>query len=90
MKTEEELIEDLKVQIIEALSIEDMTPAEIDADAPLFGEGDGLNLDSIDAIELVLLIEKQYHIHIDDPRLRRTILASVRSMAKFIMENQKE
>ena len=90
MKSEEELINDLKAQIIEALSIEDLTPADIDADAPLFGDGEGLNLDSIDAIELVLLIEKQYHIHIDDPRTRRTILASVRAMAKFIMENQKE
>ncbi|MFA6884580.1 MAG: phosphopantetheine-binding protein, partial [Paludibacteraceae bacterium] len=52
MSKEEELIEELKTQIIDALSLEDITPADIDADAPLFVEG--LGLDSIDAIELML------------------------------------
>ena len=67
--------------------MEDITPADIDADAPLFGEG--LGLDSIDAIELILLLEKEYGIKVEDPRQRREILASVRTMAKFIEDNGK-
>lgn len=82
---QEELIEQLKVQIINALSLEDLTPADVDADAPLFGEG--LGLDSIDAIELILLIEKSYGIKVEDPRKRREILKSVRTMAQFILAN---
>ncbi len=85
--TQEELIEQLKEQIIKALSLEDITPTDIDADAPLFGEG--LGLDSIDAIELILLLEKEYSIKVEDPRQRREILASVRTMAKFIEDNGK-
>ena len=53
----EELILELKERIIEALNLEEMTPEDIDADAPLFGE-DGLGLDSIDALELIVMIEK--------------------------------
>ena len=56
----EELKETLKKQIIEALSLEDMRPEDIDDAAPLFG--DGLGLDSIDALELIVLMEKQYGI----------------------------
>ena len=54
----EQLVEQLKQQLIDALNLEDMTPADIDADAPLFGEG--LGLDSIDALEVILLLEKNY------------------------------
>lgn len=86
--TQEELIEQLKDQIIKHLSLEDLTPADIDADAPLFGD-QGLGLDSIDAIELVLLLEKEYGIKVEDPRKRREILASVRTMAQFIEDHQK-
>ena len=57
----EELILKLKEQIIEALNLEDMTPDDIDSDAPLFGE-EGIGLDSIDALELIVLIEKNYGI----------------------------
>ena len=85
--TQEVLIEQLLDHIIKALSLEDITPADIDADAPLFGEG--LGLDSIDAIELILLLEKEYGIKVEDPRQRREILASVRTMAKFIEDNGK-
>ena len=61
----EELKEILKKQIIEALSLEDMSPADIDDAAPLFG--DGLGLDSIDALELIVLMEKQYGIRLSNP-----------------------
>jgi len=85
--TEEELIEQLKTQIVEALSLEDITPADFDADTPLFVEG--LRLDSIDAIELILLLEKQYGVKIENPQLRREILRSVRTMAELILRDKK-
>ena len=55
----------LKEQILEALSLEEMKPEEIDDNAPLFGEG--LGLDSIDALELIVLMEKQYGIKLSNP-----------------------
>ena len=61
----EELILELKNRILEALKLEDMTPEDIDSDAPLFK--DGLGLDSIDALELMLLLEKNYGIKLKSP-----------------------
>lgn len=83
----EELIQNLKVEIIEVLNLEEMEPDDIDTDAPLFG--DGLGLDSIDALELIVLLEKNYGIKITDPKDGRKIFYSVRTMAEFITENQK-
>ena len=86
--TEKELIEQLKTQIIEAVSLEeDITPDDIDPDMPLFSEG--LGLDSIDAIELILLLEKKYGIKIENPQQRREVLQSIRTMAKLIQLNNK-
>ena len=61
----EALILELKNRIIEALNLEDITPEEIDENAPLFGTG--LGLDSIDALELIVLLDKYYGIRLDDP-----------------------
>lgn len=83
----EELIAKLKVQIIEQLNLEDMEPDEIDEDEPLFG--DGLGLDSIDALELIVLLEKEYGIRIENPKDGQKIFYSVRSLAKFITDNKK-
>ena len=85
--TQDELIEQLKNQIIAALSLEDIKPEDIDTDAPLFGEG--LGLDSIDAIELILLLEKNYGIKIEDPRQRKEVLTSVRTMAELVEKEGK-
>lgn len=82
----EELKETLKKQIIEALSLEDMTPEDIDDAAPLFG--DGLGLDSIDALELIVLMEKQYGIRLNNPSDGKAILASVNTMAEYIEKNR--
>ena len=82
----EELIDNLKEQIIDQLNLEDMTKEDIDADDPLFG--DGLGLDSIDALELIVLLEKHYGIKIEDPKEGQKIFLSVRSIAEFIQENQ--
>jgi acyl carrier protein len=83
----EELIEKLKVQIIEALNLEDMEPEDIKADESLFGEG--LGLDSIDALELIVLLEKEYGIKIQNPKDGQKVFFSLETMAKFIKENQK-
>ncbi len=82
----EELKEILKKQIVEALSLEDMKPEDIDDDAPLFG--DGLGLDSIDALELIVLMEKQYGIRLNNPADGKAILASVNTMAQHIAQNR--
>jgi acyl carrier protein len=84
----EELTEKLKKEIIEVLNLEDIKPEDIGVDAPLFGEG--LGLDSIDALELIVLLEKNYGIKIEDPKEGRKIFTSVRTMADFILEHQKK
>ncbi|MBN1157782.1 MAG: acyl carrier protein [Bacteroidales bacterium] len=78
----EELIDQLKQEIIEVLSLEDVVPEDFDADTPLFVEG--LGLDSIDALELILLMERKYNIKIEDPKERRNVLRNVRAMAECI------
>ncbi|PLX06925.1 MAG: acyl carrier protein [Marinilabiliales bacterium] len=82
-----ELIEKLKVQIIEQLNLEDMEPEDINAKEPLFGEG--LGLDSIDALELIVLLEKEYGIKIQNPKDGQKVFFSIETMAEFIQENQK-
>ena len=76
----------LKQQIIEALNLEGMKPEEIADDEPLFGEG--LGLDSIDALELIVLLEKNYNIRIEDPKDGRKIFESINTMAAFIESKQ--
>jgi acyl carrier protein len=85
--TEQELIDKLKGEIIQQLNLEDQKPEDIDPDAPLFGEG--LGLDSIDALEIMVLLEKNYGIKIEDPKEGKKIFFSVRTLAQFILENQK-
>jgi acyl carrier protein len=84
----DDLIAKLKVEIIQALSLEDIKPDDFDADTPLFVEG--LGLDSIDALELILLMERNYQVKIEDPKERRTALANVRAMAEYIMTHRKQ
>ena len=81
----EELLK-LKSEIIEALNLEGMKPEDIDENAPLFG--DGLGLDSIDALELIVLMEKNYGIKLTDPAKGKEVLKSVAVMAEFIMQNR--
>ena len=83
----EDLIVKLKEQIIEQLNLEDMEPGDIDPEEPLFG--DGLGLDSIDALELIVLLEKEYGIKIKNPKDGQKIFFSIKTMAEYIKENQK-
>ncbi len=82
----EDLKETLKKQIIEALSLEEMTTEDITDDGALFG--DGLGLDSIDALELIVLMEKHYGIRLNNPAEGKAILTSVNSMADYIAKNR--
>lgn len=83
----EELIVKVKQMIIESLRIEGMSPDEIDDDAPLFGEG--LGLDSIDALQLVVAMEKEFGVVVPDAATGSKVFASVRSMAAFISDSGK-
>jgi len=83
----EELIPQVKRLIIDSLRIEGMSPEEIETDAPLFGEG--LGLDSIDALQLVVAMEKEYGVVVPDAATGAVVFASVRSMAAYIAEHRK-
>ncbi len=83
----DDLIQKLKVQIIEQLNLEDMEPEDINPKEPLFGEG--LGLDSIDALELIVLMEKEYGIKIQNPKDGQKIFRSIETMASYIQMNQK-
>ncbi|MBQ1851658.1 MAG: acyl carrier protein [Paludibacteraceae bacterium] len=78
---------ELKNQIIKALNLEGMTPADIDDNAALFGE-DGIGLDSIDALELIVLLEKAYGIKLQTPEEGKAVFKSVAVMAEYIEKNR--
>ena len=82
--TKGELVTKLKAQIIEQLNLMEMKPEDIGDDAQLFGEEIGL--DSIDSFELIVLLEREYGVKITDPKEGRQILATVSSMADYILE----
>lgn len=76
----------LKTQIVESLNLQGMTPDDIDENAPLFGEG--LGLDSIDSLELMVLLERNYGIKIEDAREGRKAMESVAAMAQYIVDHR--
>ena len=82
----ENLILKLKEEIIEVLNLEDVKPEDIDENAPLFGEG--LGLDSIDALELIVLMEKNYGIKLKDPAQGKDIFKSIKVLADYITANR--
>ncbi len=84
----DELIEKLKAQLIEALNLEEITPEDIDPEAPLFGD-DGLGLDSIDALEIILLLDKDYGIKLKNPAEGKQVFYSVKTMVDYIREHGK-
>ena len=83
----EDLKLQLKQQIIESLNLQGMKPEDIDDSAALFGD-DGLGLDSIDSLELMVLLERNYGIKIEDAREGRNVLTSVQTMADYIKANR--
>lgn len=81
------LKEDLKKQIIEQLNLEDIAPADIQDDSMLFND-EGLGLDSIDALELIVLLEKYYGIQVTNPDEGKVAFKSVQTMADYIRKRQ--
>ena len=84
----ENLILELKEEIIKVLNLEDVKSADTDENAALFGEG--LGLDSIDALELIVLMEKNYGIKLHDPSQGKEIFKSVKVLADYIAANRKK
>lgn len=82
----EALKQELKDRIINVLNLEDISVEDIQDNDPLFG--DGLGLDSIDALELIVLLDKEYGIKLSDPKQGKEIFQSIETMAAFIAENR--
>jgi len=81
------LHDQLKSLIVETLVLEDVAPEDIETDAPLFG--DGLGLDSIDSLEIAMVLEENYGVSFeDDPDVNREIFQSIASIAGFVVENR--
>ena len=76
----------VKEQLIEALGLEDMSAEEIGDDSPLFGEG--LGLDSVDAIELVIFLENKYGIKIENVGQSKEIFVSIKTLTDFINQTR--
>ena len=83
-----ELKHQLKKQIIEFLNLTSLTPEQIKDDQPLFGDGEGLGLDSIDSLELIVLLNREFGIVIKDPKEGRKILVDVNTMVEYIEKNR--
>lgn len=81
-----ELKQELKARIITQLNLEDITVEDLADDTPLFGEG--LGLDSIDALELIVMLDKSYGIKLADPKEGRKIFESINTMADYIDKNR--
>jgi len=82
----DKLIQDLKIQIIAQLNLQDVKPEDIGDDQPLFVEG--LGLDSIDALELIVLLQQQYKIKLSNAEDGPQVFRSVKTMAEYITEHQ--
>ena len=81
-----QLKKQLKKQIVDFLNLLSVNPYDIKDDEPLFGEG--LGLDSIDSIELIVLLNREYGIVIEDPKAGRKILVDINTMADYIEKNR--
>lgn len=87
-ETVEEITSKLKTLIIERLNLEGMTPDQLDAKGPLFGEG--LGLDSIDSIELIVMLEREYGVKINDPKEGRAIFQSIKTMVEYVHQHRQK
>jgi acyl carrier protein len=82
----DQLVKELREELIKQLNLEEVLPENFDENTPLFGEG--LGLDSIDSLELVVLLERNYGIKLKDPKEGRTVFYSIRTMAEHIYNNR--
>lgn len=84
----DQLKSELKQHIIRELNLDGLEPGDIQNDLPLFGSGPGLCLDSIDALELVVIMDNYYGIKISDESVGRDVLYSIDTMAEYIAKNR--
>ncbi|WP_295938489.1 phosphopantetheine-binding protein [uncultured Alistipes sp.] len=82
----DQLVQELKEAIIEALNLEEIQPGDIDPAAPLFREG--LGLDSIDALEIIIILDKKYGIKMANPAESKAVFYSVNTLADFVAKNR--
>ena len=82
--TSPELKMEIKRLIMTTLNIDDVDPEEVDDELPLFGGGNKLTLDSVDALEIIMAIQRTYKVRIADQNLARYTLRSINSIAEFI------
>ncbi len=80
-----ELKQELKAKLIDSLSLDDVNVEDISNEEPLFG--DGLGLDSLDAVEIVVMLQRNYNIEVKDMEKGRTVFYSIDTLVKFIQEN---
>lgn len=81
-----EIREILKVKLIDQLSLEEITPEEIADDMPLFGEG--LGLDSLDAVEIIVLLQRNFEVEVKDAQESREIFKTVNTLAEYIYQQK--
>jgi acyl carrier protein len=87
MQTTEELIPEVQALIIKSLNLEEIATESFDENTILFGEG--LGLDSIDALEIIVLLDKNYGIKIQDPKDAHKVFVNVRTIAEYIQKNRR-
>ena len=85
----QELKREIKELIIESLKIPDITPEQIEDSASLFEDNNALQIDSVDALEIVMALQRKYGVHIDDQNLGRFIIKSVDTIAAFVAKEGK-
>jgi len=84
----DELKTQIKILIIKTLGISDITPSDVDDEKPLFGGENKLTLDSVDALEIIMALQRNYNVRIGDQNLARNIIRSINSIAEFISSEQ--
>ncbi len=84
----DDLIPQIKTLIIQGLNLEEVSPDDLEPDAPLFGDA-GLGLDSVDALELVMELERQFGFQLQDDADSRKVLTSVRTIATWVAEQKR-
>ena len=85
-----ELKLEIKKMIMETLNITDVNPEDVDDEKPLFGSDNILTLDSVDAIEIIMALQRRYGVRIADQSLARYVIRSVNSIAEFILAEQEK
>jgi len=89
-KSIEELKKEIKLLILDTLNIKNIQPDTMDESIPLFSKENILNLDSIDGIELIMAIQKNYHVRIGDQNLARNVLESINTIADFVVTESRK